>query len=160
MTRRWLAWPRHGGIPVELNSLLHIVVEVGVGGAFVVDGQPVPSAHGLHGEFGHLPFGNPEVECACGARGCWTIAFDIPEITRRTGLEPGTILAPGSTQSSRMRTNPKRSRNSAHRWPRVSDEASRASSMHSIRRSSLLVASPTMSVTPHPHPSSSPLTPD
>lgn len=75
--------------PVELNSLLHIVVEVGVGGAFVVDGQPVPSAHGLHGEFGHLPFGNPEVECACGARGCWTIAFDIPEITRRTGLEPG-----------------------------------------------------------------------
>ncbi len=75
--------------PVELNSLLHIVVEIGIGGALVIDGQPVPSAHGLHGEFGHLPFGDPEVECACGARGCWTIAFDIPEITRRTGMEAG-----------------------------------------------------------------------
>lgn len=146
--------------PVELNSLLHIVVEVGVGGAFVVDGQPVPSAHGLHGEFGHLPFGNPEVECACGVEDVGPSPSTSPRSPAAQAWNLGTILAPGSTQSSRMRTNPKRSRNSAHRWPRVSDEASRASSMHSIRRSSLLVASPTMSVTPHPHPSSSPLTPD
>ncbi|MFT0846846.1 ROK family transcriptional regulator [Actinomycetaceae bacterium L2_0104] len=74
--------------PPELKSLLHIVVEIGVGGALIVEGQPTPSAHNLHGEFGHLPFGDPTLTCPCGARGCWTIAFDVSEISRRTGLVP------------------------------------------------------------------------
>ncbi|WP_103341471.1 ROK family transcriptional regulator [Amycolatopsis sp. CA-126428] len=65
-------------------TLLHVVVEVGVGGAFIVDGRPTPSARGLHGEFGHLPFGDPAAACPCGARGCWTVAFDAPAIARRT----------------------------------------------------------------------------
>ncbi|WP_433190767.1 ROK family protein [Actinoallomurus sp. CA-150999] len=68
------------------HTLLHVVVEVGVGGAFVVDGRPAPSAHGLHGEFGHLPFGDPDDRCPCGARGCWTVAFDAPAVARRAGL--------------------------------------------------------------------------
>lgn len=69
------------------RALLHVVVEVGIGGAFIVDGEPVGSARGLHGEFGHLPFGDPGSRCPCGARGCWTIAFDAPQIAERTGLE-------------------------------------------------------------------------
>jgi predicted NBD/HSP70 family sugar kinase len=68
------------------SALLHVVVEVGIGGALVVDGRPVPSARGLHGEFGHLPFGDPDARCPCGALGCWTIAFDVPQIARRAGL--------------------------------------------------------------------------
>ncbi|WP_409180656.1 ROK family protein [Amycolatopsis sp. VS8301801F10] len=63
-------------------TLLHVVVEVGIGGAFVVGGQPAPSARGLHGEFGHLPLGDPAAECPCGARGCWTVAFDVPAVAR------------------------------------------------------------------------------
>ncbi|MFT4226521.1 ROK family protein [Micropruina sp.] len=73
--------------PAELNSLLHIVVEVGVGGALIADGRPTPSAHGLHGEFGHLPFGDPALRCPCGAKGCWTAAFDLAEVARRTGVD-------------------------------------------------------------------------
>lgn len=73
--------------PAELKSLLHIVVEVGVGGALIADGQPIPSAHGLHGEFGHLPFGDPGLRCPCGARGCWTAAFHLVEVARRTGVD-------------------------------------------------------------------------
>jgi predicted NBD/HSP70 family sugar kinase len=66
------------------DTLLHIVVEIGVGGALVVAGRPVASAHGLHGEFGHLPFGEPGRRCPCGASGCWTVAFDAEQIARAT----------------------------------------------------------------------------
>ncbi|GAA1020696.1 xylose repressor [Acrocarpospora pleiomorpha] len=68
------------------HTLLHVVVEVGVGGAFIVDGRPTPSARGLHGEFGHLPFGDPGVMCPCGARGCWAAAFDVPAVALRAKL--------------------------------------------------------------------------
>lgn len=71
------------------RTLLHIVVEVGLGGAFIVDGRPVPSSHGLQGEFGHLPFGDPGSRCPCGALGCWTLAFDVPQVARQAGLRVG-----------------------------------------------------------------------
>lgn len=74
--------------PESLRALLHVVVEVGIGGALIVDGRPTASAHGLHGEFGHLPFGDPRLTCPCGAAGCWTASFDLPEIARRTGVRP------------------------------------------------------------------------
>lgn len=73
--------------PVGVDPLLHIVVEVGVGGGLIADGRPAPSAHGLHGEFGHLPFGDPATRCPCGAKGCWTTSFDVAEIARRTGVD-------------------------------------------------------------------------
>lgn len=68
------------------RTLLHLVVEIGIGGALVVDGRPVRSARGLHGEFGHLPFGDPADHCPCGALGCWTVSFDTRRIARRAGL--------------------------------------------------------------------------
>jgi predicted NBD/HSP70 family sugar kinase len=70
------------------QALLHLVLEVGIGGAFVVGGRPLPGAGGLAGEFGHLPFGDPRQECGCGARGCWGARFDPARITARLG-EPG-----------------------------------------------------------------------
>jgi predicted NBD/HSP70 family sugar kinase len=68
------------------RTLLHVAVEIGIGGALVVDGRPVPSARGLHGEFGHLPFGAPDDRCPCGALGCWTASFDAWRIAARAGL--------------------------------------------------------------------------
>jgi predicted NBD/HSP70 family sugar kinase len=70
----------------EPRTLLHVVVEIGVGGAFIVDGRPPASARGLHGEFGHLPFGPPGDRCPCGALGCWTVAFDALEVALRVGV--------------------------------------------------------------------------
>lgn len=67
------------------RTLLHVAVEIGIGGALVVDGRPVPSARGLHGEFGHLPFGDPDDHCPCGALGCWSVSFDPRQIARRAG---------------------------------------------------------------------------
>ena len=68
------------------RTLLHVVVEIGVGGALIVDGRPVPSARGLLGEFGHLPFGEPSARCPCGALGCWSLAFDVPHVAARAGV--------------------------------------------------------------------------
>jgi predicted NBD/HSP70 family sugar kinase len=70
--------------------LLHLVLEVGVGGALVLEGRPAQGARGLAGEFGHLPFGDPDQVCGCGARGCWGLAFDPRRVASRLGQpEPG-----------------------------------------------------------------------
>jgi predicted NBD/HSP70 family sugar kinase len=71
--------------PARPAVLLHVVVEVGLGGALVVGGRPVPGARGLHGEFGHLPMGDADADCPCGARGCWGVPFDPREVARRLG---------------------------------------------------------------------------
>jgi len=68
--------------------LLHVVVEVGLGGALVIEGRPAPSAHSLHGEFGHLPFGDPSEQCHCGASGCWEIPFDPRHAAARLRQRP------------------------------------------------------------------------
>jgi predicted NBD/HSP70 family sugar kinase len=65
--------------------LLHLVLEVGVGGALLLDGRPAQGARGLAGEFGHLPFGDRDQVCGCGARGCWGLAFDQRRLASRLG---------------------------------------------------------------------------
>lgn len=62
------------------RTLVHVVLEIGIGGALIVEGRPVASARGLQGEFGHLPFGDPADRCPCGARGCWTVPFEVEQI--------------------------------------------------------------------------------
>jgi predicted NBD/HSP70 family sugar kinase len=67
------------------GALLHLVLEVGIGGALVLGGRPVQGAGGLAGEFGHLPFGDPDEVCGCGARGCWGARFDPARIAAELG---------------------------------------------------------------------------
>jgi glucokinase len=43
----------------------------GIGGGIVSGGRLLRGAHGMAGEFGHLPFVPDGHPCACGARGCW-----------------------------------------------------------------------------------------
>ncbi|WP_062433673.1 ROK family protein [Herbidospora daliensis] len=53
---------------------LHLHVSLGVGGALVVGGRPLAGAHGVAGEFGHLPLaGDPHAACPCGSAGCWDL---------------------------------------------------------------------------------------
>src|SRR5436305_9045321 len=67
------------------SVLLHLVLEVGIGGALVLGGRPAQGARGLAGEFGHLPLGDPDQLCGCGARGCWGLAFDPRRLASRLG---------------------------------------------------------------------------
>ncbi len=68
-----LAEARRGALRgVDLG--LHLHVSLGVGGALVVAGRPLTGAHGMAGEFGHLPLaGDPRRGCACGSTGCWDL---------------------------------------------------------------------------------------
>ncbi|URM98844.1 ROK family protein [Actinomadura madurae] len=73
------------GAGTGARVVLHLTVEVGVGGILVVDGRPVDGATGAGGEFGHMPFGDPARECPCGARGCWDLEVDGRAMARTLG---------------------------------------------------------------------------
>jgi predicted NBD/HSP70 family sugar kinase len=83
-SRAGLAEARRGAAAGTRISL-HLTVEVGIGGILIVDGRPVVGATGAGGEFGHMPFGDPDVPCPCGALGCWDLAVDGRAMARVLG---------------------------------------------------------------------------
>jgi predicted NBD/HSP70 family sugar kinase len=76
------------GAATGAAAALHLTVEVGVGGTFVVGGLPQTGATGAGGEYGHLPFGDPALRCPCGARGCWDLEVDGRALARHLGADP------------------------------------------------------------------------
>ncbi|XRQ05573.1 ROK family protein [Actinomadura welshii] len=76
------------GAGAASRVVLHLTVEVGVGGVLVVEGRPVDGATGAGGEFGHMPFGDPALECPCGARGCWDLEVDGRAMSRALDRPP------------------------------------------------------------------------
>jgi predicted NBD/HSP70 family sugar kinase len=82
-----LAEARTGAARSAATSLYLMVAE-GIGGALVVNGEPLTGAHGAAGEYGHVPFGDPALECLCGARGCWDLTVDGRALARHRGDVP------------------------------------------------------------------------
>jgi predicted NBD/HSP70 family sugar kinase len=80
------------GAGAGARAVLHLIVEVGIGGILVVGGDPVTGATGAGGEFGHMPFGDSRLRCPCGARGCWDILVDGRAMARHLG-EPAPTNA-------------------------------------------------------------------
>jgi predicted NBD/HSP70 family sugar kinase len=70
------------GAAVGARAALHLMVEVGIGGAFTVDGHPSTGSHGAAGEYGHQPYGDRSLPCPCGARGCWDLEVDGRALAR------------------------------------------------------------------------------
>lgn len=82
------------GAAVGSALAVHLHVDAGLGGAVTVAGTVLGGARGLAGEFGHMPFGDPAVACACGARGCWGTAVDGSAMARALGAPaPGDPVA-------------------------------------------------------------------
>jgi predicted NBD/HSP70 family sugar kinase len=73
------------GAAREADTALHLIVAQGIGGTLVVNGEPVTGAHGAAGEYGHIPFAEPDLECPCGARGCWDLTIDGRALARHLG---------------------------------------------------------------------------
>ena len=69
-------------------TALHLIVAQGIGGTLVVNGEPVTGAHGAAGEYGHIPFADPNLVCPCGARGCWDLTVDGRALARHLGEAP------------------------------------------------------------------------
>ncbi|HTJ66070.1 MAG TPA: ROK family transcriptional regulator [Actinospica sp.] len=77
-----------GGAAVGAGTVLHLTVEVGLGGVLVVGGLPVTGASGAGGEYGHLPFGDRSRRCLCGALGCWDNEVDGRALARHLDAPP------------------------------------------------------------------------
>jgi predicted NBD/HSP70 family sugar kinase len=70
------------------SMALHLDIEVGVGGVLLDQGRPVLGSTGAFGEFGHLPFGDPDRPCPCGAWGCWDTEVDGRALARHLAEPP------------------------------------------------------------------------
>jgi predicted NBD/HSP70 family sugar kinase len=67
------------------HTHLHLVLEIGMGGAVTSHGTALEGSRGAAGEFGHLPFGDPGLDCPCGATGCWGKTLDGSALARALG---------------------------------------------------------------------------
>jgi predicted NBD/HSP70 family sugar kinase len=67
------------------ETALYLIVAQGIGGALVVNGEPLTGAQGAAGEYGHIPFGDQSLVCPCGARGCWDLTVDGRALARLRG---------------------------------------------------------------------------
>ncbi|MFG1951566.1 ROK family protein [Micromonospora sp. NPDC048830] len=76
------------GAARDRRVLLHLTVQVGVGGILVIDGAPASGAGGAAGEYGHMPFGDPALRCDCGTRGCWDMMVDGRAMARHLHQPP------------------------------------------------------------------------
>jgi predicted NBD/HSP70 family sugar kinase len=75
---------------------LHLTVEVGIGGILLQDGHPLTGSTGAGGEFGHLPFGDPQLACPCGAQGCWDLEVGGQALARHLGVDPPDVPRSGA----------------------------------------------------------------
>ena len=85
------------GAAAGAATVFGVIAGTGVGGGVVVDGKVLGGAHGIGGEWGHIPLPAPSVDevktaprCYCGKRGClevWCsgpgLAADFKRVTGR-----------------------------------------------------------------------------
>ncbi len=67
---------------------LHLRVDAGLGGGVVEHGVTSQGATGVAGEFGHMPFGEPDIRCPCGALACWGPSVDGLGLARLLDVPP------------------------------------------------------------------------
>ncbi len=65
------------------DSLLYITVSTGVGGGWILHGQPWRGHESMAGEFGHIKVQPDGPLCVCGGRGCVERLAAGPNIARR-----------------------------------------------------------------------------
>jgi len=77
------------GAAAGAGTVFGVIAGTGVGGGVVVDGKVLGGAHGIGGEWGHIPLPAPSVEeittaplCYCGKRGCLEVWCSGPGLTQ------------------------------------------------------------------------------
>ncbi|HUE65741.1 MAG TPA: ROK family protein [Rhizomicrobium sp.] len=89
------------------STVFGVIAGTGVGGGVVVDGKILGGAHGIGGEWGHIPLPAPSVEevnyaplCYCGKRGCLEVWCSGPglagDFSRTTGRDAAVELIAAS----------------------------------------------------------------
>ncbi|HEX4027607.1 MAG TPA: ROK family protein [Rhizomicrobium sp.] len=83
------------------GTVFGVIAGTGVGGGVVVDGKVLGGAHGIGGEWGHIPLPAPSLDevnnappCYCGKRGCLEVWCSGPglaaDFKRATGRDATT----------------------------------------------------------------------
>jgi fructokinase len=98
------------------GTVFGVIAGTGVGGGVVVDGKVLGGAHGIGGEWGHIPLPAPSVEemnsaptCYCGKRGClevWCsgpgLAADFKRATGRDATAREIAASDGADERAAM----------------------------------------------------------
>ncbi len=74
----------------DVDDLVYISAEVGVGGGVISGGRPLRGTRGYVGELGHLMVRPSGRSCYCGSRGCWETEVGEAALCRALGLEADT----------------------------------------------------------------------
>jgi len=81
----------HRGVGVDIDDLVYVSGNVGVGAGVVAGGVPLAGAGGYAGEVGHLALSPAGRDCHCGARGCWETAVGGEVIAHTIGCAPHEV---------------------------------------------------------------------
>lgn len=104
------------GAAAGARVVFGVITGTGVGGSVVVDGKVIGGAHGIGGEWGHIPLPAPSVEevigappCYCGKRGClevWCsgpgLAADFQRVTGRRASAEAIAASDGAEECAAM----------------------------------------------------------
>jgi predicted NBD/HSP70 family sugar kinase len=78
------------GAAMGVRDVVFLSGGVGIGGGFLLAGQPLRGSGGYGGEVGHLPVDPVAGElCRCGSRGCWETKIGENHLLRSVGRLPG-----------------------------------------------------------------------
>jgi predicted NBD/HSP70 family sugar kinase len=77
------------GAAVGSSEVAYVGGTVGIGGGFLVHGQPLGGAEGYSGEVGHLTVDPDGLECPCGSRGCWETKIGANRLLAAAGRLTG-----------------------------------------------------------------------
>ena len=77
------------GVGIQVNDLIYLHAEVGVGAGIITGGRMLEGAGGYAGEVGHMQLNPGGLACHCGSRGCWETEVGEDALVRRVGLPPG-----------------------------------------------------------------------
>ena len=106
----------HDGAAKGARTVFGVIAGTGVGGGVVVDGKVLGGAHGIGGEWGHIPLPAPSVDevnnappCYCGKRGClevWCsgpgLSLDFKRATSRDTTAAEIAASDGAEERAAM----------------------------------------------------------
>jgi fructokinase len=104
------------GAAAGAGIVFGVIAGTGVGGGVVIDGKVLGGAHGIGGEWGHIPLPAPSVEevnnappCYCGKRGClevWCsgpgLSADFKRVTGRDASAEQIAASDGADERAAM----------------------------------------------------------
>jgi fructokinase len=110
------------GAAAGAATVFGVIAGTGVGGGVVIDGKVIGGAHGVGGEWGHIPLPAPSVEevtnappCYCGKRGCleaWCSGPGLALDFLRDPLRPSHLI--GATGFGPLGRGPQPASNASH----------------------------------------------